>query len=1013
MIGRGSYGEVWLASDALKKWRAVKVVFRGEHSQAEHEYKREFEALQRYDDICGSHRSLMFIRFVGRDPADRFFFYGMDLADDTRTRRKFDPLPERTEQIASSIQDYEPRTMRAELSREGRLTPKECLDHAVALATALEQLHGHNLIHRDIKPDNIIFVDGEPKLADIGLVTNADAKYSLAGTRAYWSSEPERKQPADIFALGKVIYEMATGEAVENFPRLPDGFATLAQDERTALNELSAVFCKACEPQVHDRYTTAKQMREDLELVRDRGSVIRQRELEGQAEVLRQQVEQERRRRTSLVRKAWAGGAVFSIVVVLGLLLFRVRVTNERVAEESRRRVLRELRISRIAPHVAGWSADNMSRLGSLGPIGQDQESLEQATAALTGLDSREVRTHQDMPASSAAFAPDGSALFGGVGTSRALLMDLKGALTELPAQGEGPVCWTRNGVALLFTVVSNTPVLLAAQSGDVRREFLLTDDERLASPFRRVLAMTPDGTRVAAGMEDKVVAWEAASGARIGEVRCAVTSLAFSPDGLWLAAGDLAGTTRVYEVPGFAETAVLPAPLRGNPIFCLAFGRDPVVRNRPSKRKDSWLLATGGKSGSIIIWDITRRLPRSFCLGSPWYVESLAFHPDGSTLASAGRNEARLWDVVSGQVFLRLPGVVSSGGSRALAFDDQGRRLVLGGEAGAGRAAVALREFESNRGIQILRGLGSACRKVWFSRDSLRVAGLSDDWQLGVWEAGTGRLLVIFETPVGTTADNAGGCFDPSGNRFAFATGNEACLYDLVTVQVAQRWPLGAGKSDQIQFDNKGRLLLLRREQPAEDRKSIWRLHELNESEQPRLLRQQTETNWTAMGMAFRAGGEQFLVWNGPPDTDRVIRAYDIASGREYWKAAADASMNYFQVFLDTTGRWFGYVALTNPRTTRLMDFSTLNEIGMTKEFYEAVSPSGRQFAGGGHYHLDREGRRHAIPIAADLTMKPYVWNFSPDGRFLACGTYEGPILLADLPEVERRLDSMGKPRR
>lgn len=180
-IGRGSYGEVWLATDAMEKWRAVKVVFRRRDGSADHGYEREFKAIKRYDGICHSDASLMPILNVGRDAADRYFYYSMELADDARTGTRLAAPAATAAERQTPVEAYEPHTLRADLRQRGRLPPEECVKHGIALATALEQLHTHGLIHRDIKPDNIIFVDGHPKLADVGLVADAEGTYSLAG----------------------------------------------------------------------------------------------------------------------------------------------------------------------------------------------------------------------------------------------------------------------------------------------------------------------------------------------------------------------------------------------------------------------------------------------------------------------------------------------------------------------------------------------------------------------------------------------------------------------------------------------------------------------------------------------------------------------------------------------------------------------------------------------------------------------------------------------------------------
>jgi serine/threonine protein kinase len=95
--------------------------------------------------------------------------------------------------------------LRRELEQRGRLPFNECLEIALALATALEHLHRNGLVHRDIKPSNIIFVNGSPKLADIGLVAPADATLSCVGTEGFLPPEGPGSPQADIYSLGKVL----------------------------------------------------------------------------------------------------------------------------------------------------------------------------------------------------------------------------------------------------------------------------------------------------------------------------------------------------------------------------------------------------------------------------------------------------------------------------------------------------------------------------------------------------------------------------------------------------------------------------------------------------------------------------------------------------------------------------------------------------------------------------------------------------------------------------------------
>ena len=173
------------------------------------------------------------------------------------------------------------------------------------------------------------------------------------------------------------------------------------------------------------------------------------------------------------------------------------------------------------------------------------------------------------------------------------------------------------------------------------------------------------------------------------------------------------------------------------------------------------------------------------------------------------------------------------------------------------------------------------------------------------MWEVASGRLLFLLETSVGLSyAENAGAGFDASGNGLAFATGHEACLYDLATGSVTDAWQLATGWSDQLQFNARARLLLLRRERAGETQAWRWRLYELGTSRSLVLLHQQKETNWSVRDLAFVPGGEQFLVWDdGSSGARQAIRVLDVASGRERWKTEIAGHAGDLRVCFDPSG--------------------------------------------------------------------------------------------------------------
>jgi WD40 repeat protein len=264
-IGRGSYGEVWLAQSTEGEYRAVKVVYRRTFER-ERPFEREFSGIQKFEPVSRAHPSQVSILLVGRDEAAGFFYYVMELADDEKSGRQIDP------------EKYKPKTLRSEVATLGRIPYDRALDISLSLTKALEHLHQHGLIHRDIKPSNIIFVDGVPKLADIGLVTDVGASISYVGTEGFLPPEGPVSQQADLYSLGKVLYELSTGHDRMDFPELPTFLGE--SEEKQGLLELNLVFLKACQNAPQKRYRSAREMSADLAILRSGKSLKRTRALE-------------------------------------------------------------------------------------------------------------------------------------------------------------------------------------------------------------------------------------------------------------------------------------------------------------------------------------------------------------------------------------------------------------------------------------------------------------------------------------------------------------------------------------------------------------------------------------------------------------------------------------------------------------------------------------------------------------------------------------------------------------
>ncbi|MEI6534393.1 MAG: SUMF1/EgtB/PvdO family nonheme iron enzyme, partial [Verrucomicrobiaceae bacterium] len=239
-IGAGSYGEVWLAQAITGALRAVKIVWR-EDFEFEKTFRREFEGIQQFEPISRGHQGLVDVLHVGWNEQRGFYYYVMELGDDAVHGADID------------VETYVPRTLSTDFKRHGRLNLEFCRETGVFLADALGYLHSYGLTHRDIKPSNIIFVGGVCKLADIGLVA-AHGERSFVGTEGFVPPEGPGTFAADIFSLGKVLYEISSGKDRMDFPEVPDD---LQLAEMNFWRDWNQVICRACAPDVFERYASA------------------------------------------------------------------------------------------------------------------------------------------------------------------------------------------------------------------------------------------------------------------------------------------------------------------------------------------------------------------------------------------------------------------------------------------------------------------------------------------------------------------------------------------------------------------------------------------------------------------------------------------------------------------------------------------------------------------------------------------------------------------------------------
>ena len=167
-----------------------------------------------------------------------------------------------------------------------RLYEKEVVQLGIDMCKALELCHSKNIIHRDIKPQNIFISDnGDYKLGDFGIartIEKTTGGMSRTGTYNYMAPEVARAEhyngTADIYSLGIVLYSLLNENRVPFMPLT--GRVTPSDEEAARMKrfrgepipapahaggDLARIILRACSFYPQDRYQTAEQMRRDLE----------------------------------------------------------------------------------------------------------------------------------------------------------------------------------------------------------------------------------------------------------------------------------------------------------------------------------------------------------------------------------------------------------------------------------------------------------------------------------------------------------------------------------------------------------------------------------------------------------------------------------------------------------------------------------------------------------------------------------------------------------------------------
>ncbi len=649
-------------------------------------------------------------------------------------------------------------------------------------ADALHHAHEQGIVHRDVKPANIMVARDDKGekcwVIDFGLagfcrtpgagdgagrppdLAPADgiAVSGIMGTPAYmapeqWTDPAQVDARTDVWGLGATLYQMLTlrpAFAGATSGEVRHQVLSIApppprQRVRRLSADLEAVCLHALHKHPHQRYPSAHALAEDLRCCA-RGeppSVARRYRWRQAAWHARQ-------------HKGLIAVASALVLVVIGMVA-GWGVLEKAQADAARReaKILQAQQL-RLGEREAGWSAAAWEHVRAAAGIRADEVVKREAAATLAGLDAQ-LHKKFALGASSVAFDRSGKRLLmGGLTGQTARLWDsTAGTVIDSGRTGEGPVAFRGDGTAVQLVDDPETPGALllwdVAGRKPIRR-FTLPGDVAPAKRADTLLAMTPDAARVALaflrpGEQGIVAVWDAASGKLLKTFDQPLSALALAPDGSVLAGGAADGQITVWTL----ANAGPPATLHGgrDSVWSLAFSPDPLRRLDDRSGGRSWLLAAGSAGGAVTIWDLFAGRARAFCHGSPWDVYALAFSPDGMTLASAGRSTGQLWDVATGRQLLAVP---VGDWATSLAFAPDGRQLAAGtnNHFKAADSVAVVFALETGRGLDTLRGLGRPIARIRFSPDDRFVAALAHDWQVAIWDVRAAGCCTCWKFPKG-----------------------------------------------------------------------------------------------------------------------------------------------------------------------------------------------------------------------------------------------------------------------
>ncbi len=967
-------------------------------------------------------------------------------------------------------------------TRHGPLDPKQAAQLTRKVALAVAYANDHGIIHRDLKPSNVLIgQDGEPKVVDFGLAKHLDAAagFSVTGQvlGTLVSLAPEQIDSrvgavdarTDVYGLGALLYHLLTGR-----PPFPPGASNaetlrlVAETEPVPLRRLNpslprdletiCLKCLAKDPT--RRYASAGDFAEDL------GRWGRGEPIQARPVSTAERVWSWARRKPAL--------AVLSLgifLAVFGAAIGLVWGWRTSVAAARHARVALAVQSALAVMRGSETPIDGWSRLvelqlrdaARLGSVGDCRDPI---LAWMEGLDATRVAS---------LLATNMARVYLPAGDGGLLFVDSGGGVHWKAGPPDSGDEWSERTLpAARIALPSQVPFALLCDDDrqpvlwDLlhhreQARFELPDDLRIAATDTGIpVATSVDGSIVLVALTSR--AGHALLGSFTREskrltasinLKVAPTALALSADGVWAATGDHDGGIQVWDLR--TGTLVRELGLGSAGIACLEFGTSVRRQDRPDepptgragtplpaafgalgtarptleggftatgqvrRREDtSYYLAAGDESGTIGIWDLARPRQLALCRGTPYRASALAFSPDHTTLASAGHHGARLWDIATGRCLLRIE---AGSQERALMFSRDGKHLVVTAQSWGTPPGVSVWELRPDRGLQTLRGLSTGVTKVAFSPDGTRLAAVSIDWEVGVWDRATGWLLHVFQGSRGLTADNCALAFDPSGRLLAFSAGEAAQLWELDSGSLRAAWSLPPGLVDVIAYPRSNALYLLRFEAVdprgpvptnplAFERPALGRLRNLIRTNPTEPILEIPELDQSCFRADVSADGAFFAVDGMGSQIGRSLVTIDIDSLGLVWRTNGLHRRSWGALRFTSKGATLAYsLDGTNWLTS---DLHNPRPVPLAMQVPAALGPDLSIAAA--HYSRDKVTRGVRVHFGPETTLDllprdhpTHLPRFDASGNTVAWGTLAGSVVVCDIPRALRQLEEFG----